>query len=525
MLYDLDILNTTKDERMRLFFFSCIFLVFFAITAASGDVLREAKEAIIARNYGRAPLLFPGSDEAENLSARQELDLLIMQILTNAWLEKWDEAKDQANELMSILSPQPIPDSEINSFLRIILDKNGFHIPDFLSYTFTQEDMRYLNRMLWYDYIAHHIVKDLKDPLNKTIAIMDYVYRHIAFGISSERHADQYFAMQPYLVLERSEGLCNDFAWVFNTLANAAGIPAMRLVLHWDHNPDESPHTISMVKIKGRWIAVDPSYGVLLHDAETQQPDRYPKEFLIQPQEKSDVPFRLKGEEKKKYKNAIRHFGGYEHYYKTVTYSRPAIDHEWESYTPRFHVLHNTVIQTFAGLKLAYEYQYVNYPRYTPTDKTVKWFVANPSEPYSLVHEKNELRREAIHTLYPHIKPLRSGNFFLMLRSYGNAKNFYTRIRTHPEITPAALEEVDYKLALIAYETGDVDTAKDLFHTFLETYPTSNWKNPIYYQLARIYANKGNILMRDTMRAECGQDKAGSLYSWIQKRKLPIEYR
>lgn len=68
-----------------------------------------------------------------------------------------------------------------------------------------------------------------------------------------------------YSIVRRGFGYCNDSAHVFATLAHYAGYDVrLRFLLRAD---GFSPHTLAEVHVDGRWILVDPFYGIVWRDA------------------------------------------------------------------------------------------------------------------------------------------------------------------------------------------------------------------------------------------------------------------
>jgi len=96
--------------------------------------------------------------------------------------------------------------------------------------------------------LALSIVEGQTTELGKAQALIDWVQLHVR----SQTSAPTTVITDDYVnIIKRGWGYCDQMAHVFATMATFVGLDAEQLQLFKDNG--ESPHTLAMVKIDGKW--------------------------------------------------------------------------------------------------------------------------------------------------------------------------------------------------------------------------------------------------------------------------------
>ena len=488
------------------------------------DPLKAARRIIAEREYekgDKALSQIKCPDAQWPYSQVQEYYTL--QAMIYAWKEEWAKAAEQANRLTD-LNPAKITQIPINPQLQSELNQSKLNKDDFTDIRFTEEDMRFLNRTLWIDYLAHRITQNTEDPFVKTVQVLDYVYRHIRFGISNEFLSKNTVSFPPFATLCRGEGMCDEISWVINALLQRLEIPTLRLVLWKNDQPGVSPHTLSLAKINQNWVGIDGSFGILLKSSITQKPEIFPANFLINPTAQDFTKFGNKKKTAMEYEQEIRKYGPYKDFSAYFDTVHAVYDNQWENYTPRFQFLNAIIHRTTDHAALIMPYKIVYYPMSNPENGIInQWAVCSLPMVFNLTHDKNPLRRAIIQESYPYYEPLKEGIRAEFRGDGEKARDIFQAKKAGSGSDQVSMEYIDYNLAILAYEEGNLEEAKSNYLQFLRRYPGSLWANRIYYQLARIYHSEGNTASSQELLKKCQQDNEGSLFAWITKLDLPIK--
>jgi len=129
--------------------------------------------------------------------------------------------------------------------------------------------------------LALNIVEGQSTELGKAQALVDWVQLHVRPQTSAPTTVitDDYVN-----IIKRGWGYCDQMAHVFSTMATYVGLDAQQLQLFRDDGV--SPHTLSMVKIDGKWRIVSIWRGVIPKNAKGEP---YTKTGFIQRLEKGDI--------------------------------------------------------------------------------------------------------------------------------------------------------------------------------------------------------------------------------------------
>ncbi len=472
--------------------------------------LRQATDLLAENEFDQVLTLLHDSFATPT----EEEQRCLLRGLTYTWKEQWDLAKDEFNRAIEQIKPAPEVDFIYPESLR-----SGQAYEEFRDLRFSEDDMRYLWRVLWQRRIAERVTGDLQDPMEKTIALCDYVYRHIQFGIIE----GGYCFDKPFHILIRGQGLCDELAWELTQLLRAVGLEALRLVLYRDPSLREqsSPHTLAMVKIGESWLPVDPTLGVILKNVTTGKPEGFPQNFLIDPVPEDVQAF---GDEKKPidgFLEEIKSFGQYEEFADAFYYSLPAVDYEVEAHTPRFLLLAQRLKRLVEIPALAVPFITIGAPELDPdTKKIINWVPIRLNYIYQMTQESNAQQRQYTFTIYRYLLPIREARLALLAGDYERAEQLFSAEFSKIGIKPLALEDYEYYIAVSAYEQGRFEEAEDLFHSFLEKNPHSNWMNRAYYQLALLAWMGGDQTKADSYVEKCGQNHEGGLFRWVVKLGL-----
>jgi hypothetical protein len=129
--------------------------------------------------------------------------------------------------------------------------------------------------------LALTIVEDQTTELGKAQALVDWVQLHVRPQTSAPTTVitDDYVN-----IIKRGWGYCDQMAHVFATMATYVGLDAKQLQLFKDNG--ESPHTLAMVKIDGKWRIASTWRGVIPLNA---QGEPYTKTGFIHLLEQGDI--------------------------------------------------------------------------------------------------------------------------------------------------------------------------------------------------------------------------------------------
>lgn len=514
-----NLLFNKENVLFRSYFLSLI-LVFPAIchtqpaidVASPSGMLERADQLLLADDYERVLSILP---HKYNQPAHEK-HRLILRGLARVYLEQWDKAKTEWNDLLLYV----IENNTNNNLLQIPfilppwLEKNGKEYKDFVRKKFNRDDMRYLWRTLWQARIASRFTVNSNDTFDNALQILDFVVRHVQFGTPQE---DQ-FRDHPFYVLIRGQGMCEELAWILDGLLHSAEIEALRLVLR---DPGKSPHTLSLVKIDDKWIPFDPSFALILKSSDTKKTEQFPQNFVFNPSEELLQKF---GSEKKPLEpfiQQVKNLGIYSNLAETFRSAQPNLDYEREAHTARFLLL-NRVVQDFVQLPpLAKQLSILAIPLTQPESRKIeKWGMVHLPYLYRMTSDANEVRRQVEEKLFGDLNPLRQARLALLDGEYKSAEKRFQRLALQENLSSRAKENVEYYLAVISFECGQYKQAEKQFHEFLENYPESGWKNRIYYQLARISHSFENQPLCQEYLTKCEQNHPASLFSWMEERKL-----
>ena len=129
--------------------------------------------------------------------------------------------------------------------------------------------------------LALTIVEDQTTELGKAQALIDWVQLHVRPQTSAPTTVitDDYVN-----IIKRGWGYCDQMAHVFATMATYVGLDAKQLQLFKDNG--ESPHTLAMVKVDGKWRIASTWRGVIPKNAKGEP---YTKTGFIHLLEQGDV--------------------------------------------------------------------------------------------------------------------------------------------------------------------------------------------------------------------------------------------
>lgn len=127
--------------------------------------------------------------------------------------------------------------------------------------------------------LAAYLTRPARTELEKARGIFRWVTKNIAYD------ADAYFSRRfrnsratPGSVLRTRKGVCDGYARIYEGLAKAAGLEVVRVSGFakgfgfelGDEVPKESNHAWNAVKVEGRWILVDSTWGAGAVSAESR---------------------------------------------------------------------------------------------------------------------------------------------------------------------------------------------------------------------------------------------------------------
>jgi len=427
--------------------------------------------------------------------------------LALTWLEQWKEASETFNRLVLADPPPthlalPIPQG-LN---------DGAPKENFERRTFSEDDMRYLWRVLWQQRVASRLADDRLDDMKKAVVLLDYVYRHIQFGLREGIPLND----KPLHILIQGQGFCDELAWILNQLLRSISCQAVRVILFSDPGYNHSPHTISAVKIGLDWIPLDPSNGLVLKGTGSGKPERMPEFFLLDPTLEKARRFGPNLPDWDPFLRQIEKMGNYGALGTCFRYAQVAVDYELESYTERFNDLARRLASLYPLPALAIPYVLTAIPRIDEkTNRIVNWtpvtlsYVVNTSTP-----EKNELRRAAVDKVFGHLSPLRPGRLALLAGEYAMAESEFQKALAQEELTPPAREDLAFYRAVAAFEQRDYSTARERFEAFQNEYPFARRLDRVQYHLAVMAYEQGDESRWKSLIQECGQDHDGSLFRW-----------
>jgi len=121
-----------------------------------------------------------------------------------------------------------------------------------------------LGRHTYYEISFQVIAKnELPDSSAEEItrAAVDYTRGHLRLFADSRPYSGK-----PFDYLIEGVGWCDYQAKVLCKLLAAKGIPCRYAFLMVDENVANSPHTVAEVYIRGKWVVVDPLFGLIYQD-------------------------------------------------------------------------------------------------------------------------------------------------------------------------------------------------------------------------------------------------------------------
>lgn len=139
--------------------------------------------------------------------------------------------------------------------------------------------------------LAAHLTRPARTELEKARAIFRWVTHNIAYD------ADAFFSRRfrdaratPDSVLKSRRGVCDGYARIYEGLAKAAGLEVVRVSGYakgfgyetGDQIPKESNHAWNAVKVGGRWILLDTTWGSGAVSSETRSFVRIYQEHYFQ---------------------------------------------------------------------------------------------------------------------------------------------------------------------------------------------------------------------------------------------------
>jgi len=348
----------------------------------------------------------------------------------------------------------------------------------------------------------------------KTVALLDFVYRHIQFGIPEE----QYFQDHPFYVLVRGQGMCEELAWILDHLLRSAGMEAFRLVLCTDYTRDNSPHTISLVKIQKEWIPLDPSNGWILKNVKTGEPSGLPQNFLLNPTPTDLEQFGTTVRSMQSFTNPIHLMGIYPDLLNSFTFAYPTNDMGWQAHTPRFLVLSKCLNERISLPALAKPFTAVFIPKTGTGSLTIKdWVFPFMGYIFRMNGDTEPIRRQTAEKIYGYLNPILGGRFALLGGEYSEAEKQLQKAETQIDLSDEAREDAAYFLAVCAFEQKRYPLAQQWFQDFIKRWPGSGWKTRVDYQLALIARKTGQIEKCPPLLKESQQDHEGSLFYWTQQ--------
>ena len=443
--------------------------------------------------------------------SREEKRLLVLGLALKK-KKKWYQARDVFNKIF------------VNGHEQI---KVRFAIPpfvqdprlvyDFKKKVFETEDMRYIWRTLKQAELSQRLTARDMSTREKALRILDYVYRHVRFGTIE----DGFMNDKPFNVLVKGQGYCDELAWITNQLLRSAGCDALRLVLNYSHE-EPSPHTISMVSINDNWVGLDPSRGLVLQHPERGVPRTFPKNFRVNPTPETELPvdeplpYSMRA-----YVRTIEKITSYGEVAQAFIFADPFVDREAEAGMLRFLYLDNRLSDIFPIPNLSAPYTHIAIPVFDEETEVIShWRGISVEYIYASTAKINQRRRLYSRDIFAYLKELRPARLALISGDYDPAGTLFQELLKDPDIDPRAREDIEYYLAVIAYEKGDAEKARPRFLDFIREYPQSRWKDRVYYQLACLAHASGNETEKKTYLQRARQDGPTSLFTWMEKKDM-----
>lgn len=478
----------------------------------SGEELKIAQELLDSKKYDECLAHLESSYQTLDLEEKR----ILLRILANTWIGNWKESINELNALVALAGkPEQIDQSLPRSL------KDPEVIKEFRSFDFSFDDSLYLWRVLWQDRIVARLIEGLDSDMEKAVAILDYVYRHIKFGTIEGGH----FNDKPFNVLVKGQGFCEELAWVANQFFRAAGIDATRLILWWP-NQDVSPHTISMIRIGDDWIPVDPTAGLILQGARSRKPKGIPRFFIFDPDDPTYREFGNRLPSFGSYLEAIKDFGQYSRLNVTLPISHPFFDFESETCMPRFKWLAEHLDKVKPLKALAHPYVTAGIPAADPiTGEITQWRGVELQYIFENNHYKNEVRRQTAIQLFAFLRSIQYARLALLSGQYAIAEKMFLEASQSEEFTPEAREDTAYYLGVSAFELKEYELAAKRFDIFMKAYPETRWESRVKYQQALIAFALGHDSEIPALLEACEQESEASFFYWmtelglIQKQK------
>ncbi len=491
-----------------------IFLCFFSgcSSPSSRDLLQLAKDDLLKRNCMQVlkRLEKPFNLHDDNQSR------LIIRAMALAWMEQYEEAAKELNIFINSLPPQ----TQIKYIYprHLANTKESPIREEFDRKTFSADDMRYLWRVLWQYRIANRVTNECKSDMEKTTALLDFVYRHTRFDTVEQHH----IKCKPFHTLILGQGLCDDLSWTLNMLLRSVSVPTLRLILHKDPNKIESSHTLSAVNIDNHWIPVDASYGIIVQDPESAELNGIPKYFKLNPSQESLEKLDMPLPEWEPYLNELENYGKLKELKTDISNYHPFIDYEGEACMPRFLILANRTKRIFSLPTLGSIYPFIVIPKFDPKSRVISnWRAVNIQYIFNLSREINEAQRTLAKISFGHLKFLQHGRMLLLDGKPDQAETEFLKILDlNKDLPPDAKIDLDYYLALCAYEKEDYAKAYREYEEFIQKHPRSSWVNRVQYQMALIAHAQNREDDWKSLINECNQNNMGALFQWSVKYKI-----
>jgi len=476
----------------------------------SARSIEDAADHILSQRYDEAFALLenPMDDSDEEMHRQLLLGLYY------ATHKRQDEASDVLHGALSSAKPVieqrhavPVYFYEMNESKQQALD-------EFLRMRFNHFDSSYIRRSLWQYAIATRITKNANTDLERFVIILDYVYRHVAFGTNGRSPMNE----KPFNVLVRGEGYCNEVAHCVNQLMRCVGLDVYRLILR-DPPQEKSPHTASLLRLESNAIVFDASNGIILQDAFNRMPESYPLQFstMSERYDETVVSYEHQEAAMNAYCDALSEFGISEDLVDGLRYAHVFIDREKETCAPRFLALDHHLKQLGDIPGLAEPYVPLVQPVYSDATQSIKgWDVQLMPSLFGETHEHDQMRLDMRDTVYGMFRPLEHARLALLRGEFADAAKAFDVLAQDHSLTDEARERAQYYRAVCAFESGDMLLAKTLFDTFITDYAQSLWRERAFYHLLRIADAEGDDARVMQLQEKAKQNHSGALYHWMQ---------
>ena len=142
------------------------------------------------------------------------------------------------------------------------------------------------------DVLAKQIVAGISGDRAKALAIFRWIATNIAYDSESLKNGS-YRDLPPELVLRSRRAVCSGYSSLFNAMATAVGLESVRIrgyskgfeYIPGKGNGDKPNHAWNAVKIDGRWMLVDATWGAGYLDSDLNFVRAYEEHYFLTPPE------------------------------------------------------------------------------------------------------------------------------------------------------------------------------------------------------------------------------------------------